>query len=685
MNRLAREPSPYLRQHAGNPVDWYPWGEEALARARAEDKPILLSVGYSACHWCHVMAHESFEDAATSALMNAHFVNVKVDREERPDLDQVYQGVVQLQGRGGGWPLTVFLRPDLTPFFGGTYFPPTDKHGLPGFPRLISALADAWTNRRAEVDAQAGEFLEGLAHLSTHGLGGAEGRLSGEDVVVAARTLAGEVDGTHGGFGRAPKFPNPMNVSLLLRGWRRSGDGALRDAALLALQKMAEGGLYDQLGGGFHRYSVDEAWEVPHFEKMLYDNGQLLHLYAEGFLVEPRAAFRKVVQETVGWLRREMTSPEGAFFAAQDADSEGEEGKHFAWTPAEVEQGVGAADAPLLCAHLGVTQAGNFELGSSVLKVARSAAALAREAGLSEAQVQERLDAGRARLFAARQARVAPGRDDKVLAGWNGLVLRGLAFASRVFSEPAWAGDAARAADFLLSALWRDGRLHRSWQAGEARLAGCLEDYGDLASGLCHLYQATFEPRYLEAARALALRAVELFWDGEKGAYLSAERGRADLVTPAYALHDNAFPSGASTLTEAQVMLAALTGEAGFLEQAERYLSRVHAPVRRVPAAYGHLWLAADAALDGAPSVAVVGPRAEAAGLLAVLDRGFHPTVCASWHDGASPVPGVLAGALEGKRWRGGSPEAFLCLRFGCGPPSSSRGALAASLAASGV
>jgi uncharacterized protein YyaL (SSP411 family) len=680
MNRLAREPSPYLRQHADNPVAWYPWGEEALARARAEDKPILLSVGYSACHWCHVMAHESFEDAATAALMNAHFVNVKVDREERPDLDQVYQGVVQLQGRGGGWPLTVFLRPDLTPFFGGTYFPPEDRHGLPGFKRLLQLLAEAWRTRRAEVDLQAGDFLEGLRHLSAQGLGGAAGQLSGEDVVAAARVLLQDVDPANGGFGGAPKFPSPMNVSLLLRGFRRSGDGQLRDAALLALERMASGGVYDQLGGGFHRYSVDERWEVPHFEKMLYDNGQLLHLYAEGFLVEPRPLFRKVVQETVAWLRREMTSPEGAFYAAQDADSEGEEGKHFAWTRAEVAQLLGPSEAPLLCAHLGVEEDGNFEHGTSVLKVARTAASLAAALQRPETEVQGRLEAGRARLLAARQGRVAPGRDDKVLAGWNGLVLRGLALASRVFAEPTWAQEGVRAADFLLAHLWKDGRLHRSWQAGEARLAGCLEDYGDLASGLCHLYQASFEPRFLEAARALALRAVELFWDAEKGAYLSAERGRADLVTPAYALHDNAFPSGASTLAEAQVMLAALTGEAPFLAQAEAYLSRLHAPMRRVPAAFGHLWLAADAALDGAPCVSVVGPRAEAAGMLAVLDRAFHPTVSTAWHDGVSPAPAALAATLAGKRWKGGGAEAYLCLRFGCEPPVTASEALAASL-----
>jgi uncharacterized protein YyaL (SSP411 family) len=669
MNRLAHEPSPYLRQHADNPVDWYPWGPEALERAKEEDKPILLSVGYSACHWCHVMAHESFEDAATAAVMNARFVNVKVDREERPDLDQVYQGVVQLMGRGGGWPLTVFLKPDLTPFFGGTYFPPVDRHGLPGFQRLLGLLAEAWKGRRAEVDAQAADMLEGLSQLAVYGLGQPAGRLTAEDVAAAARALASEVDLEHGGFGGAPKFPNPMNVSLLLRGWRRTGEAALREAALLTLEKMARGGVYDQLGGGFHRYSVDECWEVPHFEKMLYDNAQLLHLYAEGFQVEPRPLFRQVVEETVGWLLRELRSPEGAFCAALDADSEGVEGKFFAWTPGEVEEVLGPTDGALLCEHLGITRGGNFEHGTSV----------PRRATEPQSSDASRIEAGKRRLFDARCRRVAPGRDDKVLAGWNGLAVRGLAFAARVFERPEWAAEAARAADATWKALWRDGRLHRSLQAGRALHAGCLEDYGDFASGLCHLYQATFEPKYLAWAKALCAAAVAHFWDAEKGAYLSAERGSADLVTAAYALHDNAFPSGASTLTEAQVMLSALTGDASLLAQADAYLSRLHAPLRRMPAAYGHLWLAADAALDGAPSVTVVGARGEASPLLSVLDRGFHPTVSRSWHDGQSPVPAELASTLEGKCVPSGA-SAWVCRAFRCEPPMDAANALEAAL-----
>jgi uncharacterized protein YyaL (SSP411 family) len=514
-NRLARESSPYLRQHATNPVDWYPWGDEALRKAREEQRPILLSIGYSACHWCHVMAHESFEDAKTAAVMNQHFVNIKLDREERPDVDQLYQGVVQLMGRGGGWPLTVFLTPDLRPFYGGTYFPPTPRHGLPAFSSLVGSLAEAWVREPEEIERQAAAFKDGLTQLAAYGLDGAGGEsLVPGDVVDAARQLAHAVDPRYGGFGsRGPKFPNPMNVAMLLRGYRRTKDRALLDAGLLCLTRMAEGGVYDQLGGGFHRYSVDEKWAVPHFEKMLYDNAQLLHLYSEAMQLEPRPLWRKVVEETVAYVAREMTSPEGAFFAAQDADTEGEEGKTFVWTPAEVSEVVGA-DGPLLCAHLGVTAEGNFEHGKTVLFLAASAEALAKQQGLAVGEVEQRLAKGKAALLAAREKRAQPGRDDKVLAGWNGLMMRGLALAARAFGRPEWAAMAARAADVVLAKLRRDdGRLLRSLQDGAGKLDGVAEDYGDVAVGLLAVYQATQRGAYLDAAEQLVDKAVELLWD----------------------------------------------------------------------------------------------------------------------------------------------------------------------------
>src|SRR5215211_6097926 len=357
-NRLAHETSPYLQQHADNPVDWYPWGPEALERARAEAKPILLSIGYAACHWCHVMAHESFEDEATARLMNELFVNVKVDREERPDLDQLYQGVVQLTGRSGGWPLTVFLTPDLRPFYGGTYFPRSSRFGLPGFQDLLRAMGDAWRSRRSEIDEQAREFERGLTYVARYGLEGEPGEVRAADIVGAADALEGQIDRVHGGFGGAPKFPNPMNLAVLLRGFRRSRRPELLSAVTLTLERMATRGVYDQLGGGFHRYSVDARWEVPHFEKMLYNNAQLLHLYAEAQQLQPSPLWEEIARETTAWLEREMTSPEGAFYATQDADSEGEEGRFFVWTPAEIDAVLPPPLAELARRWFGITPAG---------------------------------------------------------------------------------------------------------------------------------------------------------------------------------------------------------------------------------------------------------------------------------------------------------------------------------------
>ncbi|NRD59719.1 thioredoxin domain-containing protein, partial [Corallococcus exiguus] len=443
-NRLAQEPSPYLRQHATNPVDWYPWGDEALARARAENKPILLSVGYSACHWCHVMAHESFEHPDIARLMNEGFINIKVDREERPDLDQIYQGVVQLMGQGGGWPLTVFLTPDLRPFYGGTYFPPSDRYGRPGFPRLLTALRDAWENKADEIEEQARRFQEGLGELSTHGLDAAPAHLSAEDIVAMGQSMLKRMDPVNGGFGGAPKFPNPMNVALLLRAWRRGGGEPLKAAVFRTLERMALGGIYDQLGGGFHRYSVDERWLVPHFEKMLYDNAQLLHLYSEAEQVESRPLWRKVVEETVEYVRREMTDPDGGFYATQDADSEGEEGKFFVWHPEEVRAALSVGQqSDTVLRHFGIKPGGNFEHGATVLEVVVPVDQLAKEQGRPVEAVEKELAEARRVLFLLREQRVKPGRDDKILAGWNGLMIRGLALASRVFNRPDWAKLAA--------------------------------------------------------------------------------------------------------------------------------------------------------------------------------------------------------------------------------------------------
>jgi uncharacterized protein YyaL (SSP411 family) len=683
-NRLAAESSPYLRQHATNPVEWYPWSEEALRRARDERRPILLSVGYSACHWCHVMAHESFEDPATAALMNAHFVNVKVDREERPDLDQVYQGVVQLMGGQGGWPLTVFLTPDLVPFYGGTYFPPEPRHGLPSFRMLLEALSRAWSDQPEQVQAQAGEFKDGLRQLATYGLGNLTTPVTGDDVAAAGRSLARALDPVEGGFGGAPKFPNTMGLALLLRAWRRTGDATLRHGALHTLDRMVTGGIHDQLGGGFHRYSVDRSWRVPHFEKMLYDNALLLHLLAEAQQISPRAAWVEGATRLVEWLGREMTDAAGAFHATQDADSEGEEGKYFVWSPAELEAVLGPEDGRRAATAFGVTAHGTFEHGRSVLERRIPLAELARASGTSQSETQQWLDSVRTRLLAERSKRIPPGRDDKILAGWNGLMIRGLAFAARVFLRPDWADRAARAAGAVLERQLRDGRLFRVHQDGVSKVDAFLEDWGGLASGLAALYQATFEARWLEAAVQLVEGAQERFWDAEQRAYRTAPRGQADLVVETYALHDNAVPSGASLLTEANLVLAALTGRRAFLDRAEAYLSRMRDTALANPFAYSHLWAAADCLADGVPDVALVGAVRARDPFVALLGKTYAPTLSVvAFEPGAAPA--LLAEVSEGKTAAGAELAAYLCRNFTCTLPKKSPEALRDELASSAL
>ncbi len=681
MNRLATEPSPYLRQHADNPVDWYPWGPEALERARAEHKPILLSVGYSACHWCHVMAHESFEDPRVAEVMNARFVNIKVDREERPDLDQLYQGVVALMGRGGGWPLTVFLTPDLRPFYGGTYFPPAPRHGLPAFHTLLTSIGEAWVREPEEIERQAVNFKEGLLEYTSYGLDAAAQPLSAEKLVATLRSMSARIDHEHGGFGTSgPKFPEAMNLAAMLRGFRRTGEASLRDDVLFSLEKLASGGVFDQLGGGFHRYSVDERWLVPHFEKMLYDNAQLLHLLCEAQLLAPRALWKTTVEATIGWLAREMTSPEGGFYAAQDADSEGEEGKYFVWRRDELEALLGPSEAALIAAHFNITEGGNFEHGATVLEVARDEATLARERGVPLEQIAARLTAAKATLLAARAKRVAPGRDDKILTGWNGLMIRALALASRVFDRPDWLAMAVRAADFLCTRMRPQGVLLRSWKDGAGRIDAMLEDVGDLALGLVGLYQATFDFRWLELAEQLADEAHERFWSAERSAYLAAPKSQRDLLVPTFALHDNAFPSGASTLTDANVALAALTGHPRHLERATAYLEKLSAAFAENPFAYGHLLQAADALLDGAAELTLIGTPSGLAPLTHLVNTTWAPTIAVHRLFDGQIAPPIAAEVLQARPTRGAA-AAYLCRHFACQAPVTTPDALRSLLA----
>lgn len=510
MNRLADETSPSLLQHADNPVDWFPWGDEAFAKAKAEDKPVLLSVGYSACHWCHVMAHESFEDPGIAALMNAHFVPVKVDREERPDVDAVYMSAVQALTGSGGWPMTVALTPAGKPFFGGTYYPPDDRLGIPGFRRVLRGLADAWTTRRDEIDAAA----ESLTGQLVTPLPAGEGELDPTVAEAALETLSGTFDAAHGGFGNAPKFPPHTGLTYLLA---RPEPRAL-EMALHTLDKMAEGGLYDQLGGGFARYSVDARWLVPHFEKMLYDNAQLVSRYAEAYAKTQKPLYRRTVEETLTFMERELRDPEGGFYSALDADSEGEEGRFYVWREDELD--VLGEDAELVKAHYGVTSAGNFE-GRNILFVATPVEALAERFGLPETEVEARLGRAKARLLEVRSTRVRPGLDDKILCSWNGLVVSAYADAGRALGRADYLETARETARFIRRAFYVDRRLKHTYKAGQAKVEGMLEDYVYLACGLVDLYRATLESEWLLWALELAETVVGEFHDPEAGGFYS--------------------------------------------------------------------------------------------------------------------------------------------------------------------
>lgn len=628
-NRLAQETSPYLLQHSENPVDWYPWGPEALTRARAEDKPILLSIGYSACHWCHVMEHECFENAEIARLMNEHFVNIKVDREERPDLDQVYQNVAQAMTQGGGWPLTVFLTPDLKPFYGGTYFPPEEKHGRPAFPRLLLALSEAYRDNRGSVAENAEKLLAYIDALCAK-TGSARGLPDLASLTLLGTRIAGAVDWENGGLGSAPKFPNTTVFQFL---WRL-GDAIeygriggvpgsaplpdpteIRDSAVHSLSKMAMGGVYDQLGGGFHRYSVDATWTVPHFEKMLYDNALLLKAYAEVLLAAgtriescERELFEDTLEETVGYLLREMRSPEGGFYAAQDADSEGEEGKFFVWNENSIRAALPESEAKAILLRFGVTGRGNFEDGQSVLHVARPLAEVAEAIGVSEKDCSVLVSSGRKSLLRLRTGRVAPARDDKVLTAWNGLVISGLAWASRALSEcgrvdaavAAWQG-AMGAYELVCTRLQSgDYRLKSSFQGGQAKLNAYLDDYAFMA--LAALDLGRFTPKPDEASRLAeqAARWIDVvlarFRDPAGDGYFFTSDDHERLIHRPKSTHDQAIPSGTAVTLECLAALSELgisPRAADYARECEEQLARLYPLAEKSPTAWGELLSAA--------------------------------------------------------------------------------------------
>jgi uncharacterized protein YyaL (SSP411 family) len=663
-NRLARETSPYLRQHAGNPVDWYPWGPEALARARAEDKPILLSIGYAACHWCHVMAHESFENEETAALMNEHFVNIKVDREERPDIDGIYMQAVQAMTGHGGWPMTMFLLPDGSPFYGGTYFPPDDRHGLPSFRKILGAVSDAYSRRREGV-AETAQQLRAI-YESNVAPSRSAGRLDRDMFELAYRNLAQRYDEENGGFGNAPKFPATMTLDFLLRYSRRTSTTDALDIVVDSFRKMARGGIYDQIGGGFARYSVDAQWRVPHFEKMLYDNALLARLGAHLWQATKDDEIRRVTVETIDWVGREMTSPEGGFYSSLDADSEGHEGKFYVWDEDEIDSLLGG-DARAFRSYYGVTPGGNFE-GKNILYVPAEPDAVAKGLGIDEDALDAILLGARRILYDARAKRVWPGRDEKILASWNGLMLRGIVAAARAFGNDAFGSLATRNAEFLAREMVRGGRVMRSHKDGETRIDGFLEDHAAVALGFIAVYELTFDTRWVDRAREIADAMIEGFWSDDVGAFFDTAVDSEKLITRPRDVTDNATPSGTSLAIDLLLQLAELQRDSEYRRRAVFALETLAEPMTRFPTAFGHLLGCAEMEVNGAIEVALVGePLSPGFKALerSVAERYVPALVLA----GGSPGRQSPIRLLDDRPMIDGKPTAYVCRGYTCDKP----------------
>jgi uncharacterized protein YyaL (SSP411 family) len=677
-NRLIHETSPYLLQHAHNPVDWCAWGEEALAKAKAEDKPILLSIGYSACHWCHVMEHESFENAAIAEIMNKHFVNIKVDREERPDLDQIYQYVVQMFGVGGGWPLTMFLTPDKEPYYGGTYFPPDDRFGRPGFAKVLEAAARYYREHKAEVRQTAQQVLQGLEGMTTF----RESALPLNKPVIenAVRKLDNIFDEANGGFGTQPKFPNPMNLALFMRYWRATGNERYLHMALSALQKMAQGGIYDQLGGGFHRYSVDAHWLVPHFEKMLYDNAQLIRLYADAHRITKDPFYLRVVQETVEYIQREMLQPEGGFYATQDADSEGEEGKFFVWTPEEIAAVVGPDVGEVFCRAYGVEAQGNFEHGKSILHRAVSPEWVAQEFGQQAAAVERLLAEARQKLFAVRERRVKPFRDEKVIVAWNGLMISAFLDAAHLLGDDRVKQDALRSIEFILTHLVRDGRLLHGFKDGQAKLAGYLDDHASFVGCLLDAFESTGEQRYLTLAEEFNRATMANFWDEVRGAFFLTGPDHETLIHRPKDPFDHAVPGGNSLATFNLLRLYYYTGEEELIQKAEATLHLFRDKMEDEPFSFGHMLGALDFYLETPKEIAIIGhgDQPDIQPLLRVVHESYLPNKILLVLDPAAATQDAFAHLPVGEMTQvEGKATAYVCHNFACSMPTTTPEGLA--------
>ncbi len=678
-NRLAKETSPYLLQHADNPVHWLPWGEEAFARARAEDRPILVSIGYSSCHWCHVMEHESFENPEIAALMNELFVCVKVDREERPDVDEIYMTATQMMGMGGGWPLNVFLTPDGVPFFGGTYFPPDSRYGRSGWPDVLTRVAAAWRDQRERVLEQGSQVADALRR-------NAEGAPAGEDVPEAAALETGvehlleRFDARHGGFQGAPKFPPSQVLRFLLRRHAREGRPECLHFVETTLRRMADGGIRDHLGGGFHRYSVDEKWLVPHFEKMLYDNAQLARVYVEAFQVTGDPAYEAVARETLDYVLREMTEPSGGFRSATDADSDGREGVFFVWTKPELERLLGE-EAPLFLAAYGVTERGNFqdphhptpagEPGMNVLHRARAEEDLVAEFGGTPESVRTRLEAAREVLRRERAGRTPPGLDDKILASWNGLMIGAFAYAGRALDEPRYVEAARAAAAFVRDEMRTpEGRLLRTHRGGRSKIPAFLDDHTYLADGCLDLYEATFDPEWFRFARDLAAE-MQVRFAADGGGFHHSASDAEELITRSISPFDGAEPSANGVAAQVMLRLAAFTGDARWRESAEAALKRFAPAMEQQPGGTVALLLALDDRLHEDGEIAFVGrPDDDSTrAMVRAVARAFRPGIVTALRRPSDDDAVKDIALLAGKELVDGEPAAYVCRNFACRAP----------------
>lgn len=669
-NRLMHETSPYLLQHAHNPVDWYPWGDEAFQKAAAENKPILLSIGYSACHWCHVMERESFEDEKIAALMNELFVNIKVDREERPDLDEIYMSAVQMLTGRGGWPMTMFLTPDRKPFYGGTYFPPEDRGGMPGFPRVLMGVAQAYRDKPQDVAKSVEQILDNLQRMA-QSPGGA-GQFAADIVSNSVAAIGRAYDSEHGGLGQAPKFPNPGAYELFLRDFHQTKSQRSLEMATYTLTKMAQGGIYDHLGGGFHRYSTDAKWLVPHFEKMLYDNAQLVRCFAQAHQVTGDPLFKQVVEESVGYLLREMLHREGGFYSTQDADSEGVEGKFFVWTPAEINALVGEDDGEIFNRMYDVTDEGNFE-EKNILHPVLTIEQASKFFRKTQEELEQLVARVKQKLFNEREKRIKPFRDEKIITAWNGLMLSGLADAIKITPKQEYVDAANRTVEFFYSKLFRDGFLLHTYKDGQAKLLGFLDDYACFAMGLVDLYEATFERQLLDRAVQLADVILAEFWDEADAGFFYTGNSHEQLISRAKPVFDASVPSGNAMATHLLLRLHYRTGNEIYLQRAEQVLHAYYEAMASQPFGFAHLLCALDFYLQKPSEIVVIGTKdgADTRALLDEVHSLYLPNSTLQFAAPGDPLE-KISPLLTGKNQLNGKATAYVCRNFTCSAPVTS-------------